>query len=68
MKRPLIDRSNHRRGENHPRAKVADELVMQVREMRNWQGLGYKRIAQLTGLSRSTIRGWCKGRTRTGGP
>lgn len=56
--------SGHRAGESHPRAKVADELVCEIRRRREQDGVGYRRLAKETGLPLSTIRDFCTYRTR----
>ncbi len=38
---------------------MTDELRQKIKSLR-YQGLGYKQIANTTGLSRDTIRGYCK--------
>lgn len=62
-------RSNHRCGGSHPRAKLTDE---QVREMRalyaDWQArrlsLGYGKLASIYGCGQSTARDIITLRTR----
>ena len=39
--------------------EMIDEQRRQIKKLR-YQGLGYKEIAKITGLSRDTIRGYCK--------
>jgi uncharacterized protein YjcR len=53
----------YRRGEAHPRARLSDDDVRLVRELKA-EGLGYKRIAGKFDSSPSTIRDVCKHHTR----
>jgi hypothetical protein len=52
-----IQRANtgHRIGESHPRSKLTDEKVREIRAHRK-EGKGYKRIAKLTGIPVQTVR------------
>lgn len=54
---------NYRLGETHHRARYDDATVESVRQM-NDDGLGYKRIAKILGISSNTIRDWVYYRTR----
>ena len=47
-------------GRFHPNAKISDQDVDKIREMHEEQGLGYKRIAKIMGLSRNTVAGICQ--------
>jgi len=51
--------TGQRCGEWHPRARVSDGAVAQVRALHEIHGLGYKAISRQTGLPRTTVRHWC---------
>lgn len=46
-------------GQYHPRAKYPDELIDQIREMREDQKLTTREIAARTGVSRRMVRDVC---------
>lgn len=45
----------NRIGEDHPCAKLTEEMVLHIRALRA-QGHGYKKIARLTGVKWGTVR------------
>lgn len=53
----------YRRGEAHPRAKLTDDDVRLVRELKG-AGLGYGEIGKKFDVSRFTVRDVCKHKTR----
>lgn len=46
-------------GKFHQRCKHSDALVDRIRDMHEDQGLGYRKIAAILGVSRSTVRDIC---------
>lgn len=46
-------------GQYHPRAKYPDELIDQIREMREDQRLSTREISARTGMSRRMVRDVC---------
>lgn len=56
--------SGHRLGAWHQRAKVDDETVRFVRELRE-EGFSYNAISMGTGIPIYTIRDWVTFRTRS---
>jgi len=46
-------------GQYHPRAKYPDELIDQIREMREDQGLTWREIVSRTGVSMRMVRDVC---------
>jgi transposase len=47
-------------GKFHHRCKHSDELVDRVRAMHEEEGMGYRSISKITGLSRWTVRDICQ--------
>jgi hypothetical protein len=56
--------TDHLRGEEHPRAKLTDEQVYQMRLLYDQGKCGYGILAIAFGCGVSTARDICKGRTR----
>ena len=46
-------------GQYHPRAKYPDELIDQIREMREDHGLTWREIVSRTGVSMRMVRDVC---------
>jgi len=46
-------------GQYHPRAKYSDEMIDQIREMREDQGLTWREIVSRTGVSMRMVRDVC---------
>lgn len=53
----------YRRGEEHPRARLADDDVRLIRELKA-EGLGYGEIAKKFETNRYTVRNVCTFRSR----
>lgn len=53
----------YKRGETHPRAKLSDDDVRLVRELKD-EGLGYGEIAKKFETNRYTVRNVCTYRSR----
>lgn len=51
----------------HGKAYAPFARVEMARDMKEFKGWGYKRIARVTGYSVSTIRDWVNMKTRTHG-
>lgn len=68
MRRVRSPRTAHRRGEQHPRARISDEDVHLMRRL-HAEGLGYGAIAAKFSeedeqISRYTVRNYCRGLSR----
>ena len=46
-------------GESHPRAKLSDAMVETLRDL-NEEGIGYRRLAKMFNLPRSTVACICQ--------
>ena len=46
-------------GEYHPNCKYTDQVVDQLREMHEDLGMTYKKISEVTGIPRHTVRRIC---------
>lgn len=57
--------SGHRLGEWHQRAKLSDDAVRCMREVRYHLGLGYRRLARMFQCGESTVRDIVTFRTRS---
>ena len=47
-------------GESHHNCKIKDCVVDRIREMHEDEGIGYRTIAKVLGLSRHTVRDICR--------
>jgi hypothetical protein len=56
--------SNPHFGENHPRHKISDQTVLEIKQLRK-QGLTYKQIGDMVGVSFQLVGGICIGKYRT---
>lgn len=63
----LNDR-RYRIGETHHRAKLTDEQVDRMRELHEEQGVGYRTLAKMFDVSKSTARDICTYRIRAQTP
>lgn len=61
---PAGDGTRYPRGQEHPRARLTDEQVAEIRDLHEQGGLGYKRLAARFNTSPSTIRNICTYATR----
>jgi len=52
----LRNHTGHRVGEWHQRAKLSDEQVRKMRELRKFRGTSYAKLAALFGCGESTAR------------
>jgi hypothetical protein len=50
-----VNERNQRLGQHHPRARISDAQVNEMRDLHE-QGLGYRRIARLLGHPLYTVR------------
>lgn len=48
--------TGHRVGQEHGKAKLTDDQVKQIREIRSTKGLSYKKIADMFNCGESTVR------------
>lgn len=58
-------RRGHRRGEQHPRAKLTDHDVALIRTLHECHELGYGTLAAKFEVPKSTVRDVCKYHTRS---
>lgn len=56
--------TNHRIGQSHPKAKLSDEKVREMRRLNQQEGIGYLRLGRMFGCGESTARDICTYRTR----
>lgn len=54
-------------GISHGKATVPFSEVEKARDLHEFQNLGYKKVAQITGYNINTVIDWLKYRTRTHG-
>jgi len=54
-----LNENGRRIGEGHHRSTIPDAVVRTVRDMHEMQGLGYRKIAKMLGMSRSTVQKIC---------
>lgn len=61
MRRKLIpvNESGHRIGEGHHKAKLPDTVIKYIRDLHEYDGLGYRKIAKLLKIPRSTVQKIC---------
>jgi hypothetical protein len=51
-----INDTGHRIGEGHPRAKLSDEQVEEMRQLYEQGDHGYRRLSTLFGVPKRTVR------------
>lgn len=58
--------TGHRVGQTHPKAKLTDQQIAEIRTLHRpyIRGLGYRALAKRYGVGESTIRDICTYRTR----
>lgn len=59
-----VTEGGRRIGQTHPRAKLSDAAADQLFALRA-KGISYQRLADLVGVSKSTVRDICNGRIRS---
>ena len=66
MEKGMIDRapSGHRCGQSHPRARLTDDQVREMRQLHQQRGKGYFLLGIIFGCSEWTARDICTYRTR----
>ena len=61
VRRVIVAVNEHgkRIGASHHNAKHSDELIDQIRDMHEDEGIGYRRLAEIFGLPKATIQKIC---------
>ena len=59
-----VNENGRRIGGTHHNSTISDETVNRLRELHEEQGLGYRRLAKMFGLSRAAVQKICKYRLR----
>lgn len=59
-----LNEQSYRVGETHHRAKLTDKEVDKIRDLHEDDGLGYRTLARMFSVSKSTIRDICRYDTR----
>ena len=54
-----VNEQGYRIGMSHHNARISDEIVDQIRDLHEEENIGYRRLAQMFGLTRSVIRKIC---------
>lgn len=54
----------YRIGASHQNATISDEVVNRIRDLHEEQGIGYRRLARMFGLSRGAVQKICNYRLR----
>jgi len=54
-----VNEFGRRIGEGHPKAKLPDIVVNRIRDMHELEGLGYRKIARMLNIPRSTVQKIC---------
>ena len=55
-----VNEQGYRVGEHHHNARLSNEIVDKIREMHEDEGIGYRRIAKIMGISRHVIAKICR--------
>lgn len=63
-----LNERSYRVGETHHRAKLTDIEVDKIRDLHEDDGLGYRTLARMFDVSKSTIRDICRYDTRAQTP
>lgn len=54
-----VNEQGYRIGMSHHNARISDETVDQIRDLHEEENIGYRRLAQMFGLTRSVIQKIC---------
>ena len=54
-----VNEFGRRIGEGHPKVKLPDIVVNRIRDMHENEGLGYRKIARMLNIPRSTVQKIC---------
>ena len=54
-----VNENGYRIGSSHHNARISDEVVEQIRDLHEEQGLGYRKLANMFGLTRSYVQKIC---------
>jgi DNA invertase Pin-like site-specific DNA recombinase len=54
-----VNEQGYRIGASHHNARLPDEMIDRIRDMHEDQAIGYRRLAKIFNLSRSTIQKIC---------
>jgi len=63
-----LNERRYRIGETHHRAKLSDDQVDRMRELHEEQGVGYRTLAKMFDVSKSTARDICQYKIRAQTP
>jgi hypothetical protein len=61
MRKKLIpvNETGHRIGEGHHKATLPDSVVRYIRDLHEYDGLGYRKIAKMLKIPRATVQHIC---------
>lgn len=54
-----VNEQGKRIGQHHHNAKISDEMIDKIREMHEEQGIGWRRLAKMLGMSVNTVKKIC---------
>ena len=54
-----VNEQGYRIGQSHHNARLPDEMIDRIRDMHEDQAIGYRKLAKIFNLSRSTIQKIC---------
>lgn len=54
-----VNEQGYRIGMSHHNARISDEIVDRIRDLHEEENIGYRRLAQMFGLTRSVIQKIC---------
>jgi DNA invertase Pin-like site-specific DNA recombinase len=54
-----VNEQGYRIGQSHHNARLQDEMIDRIRDMHEDQAIGYRKLAKIFNLSRSTIQKIC---------
>lgn len=54
-----VNEQGYRIGQSHHNARFPDEMIDRIRDMHEDQAIGYRKLAKIFNLSRSTIQKIC---------
>ena len=54
-----LNENGYRIGSSHHNAKIPDEVIDEIRDLHEEQGIGYRKLAKMFGLTRSSVQKIC---------
>ena len=54
-----LNENGYRIGSSHHNARIPDEIIDEIRDLHEEEGIGYRKLAKMFGLTRSCVQKIC---------